>query len=148
MKKIEVGDTLPSFALPNQNGEVITITPHRGKKMVLFFYPKDHTHGCTAEVCSFRDNYELFKSKGVEVYGISSDSVASHKKFSLKHQLNYNLLSDKGGKIRKLFGVPATFWFIPGRVTYLINAEGKIVHVFNSLFNSEQHVQEALEKLR
>ncbi|MFN3917607.1 MAG: peroxiredoxin [Flavobacteriales bacterium] len=147
MTKIKIGDFIPSFALLNQHGETVSSDQFRGKKLVIFFYPKDNTPGCTAEACSFRDNYGLFKAKGTEILGISSDSVETHKKFAKKHNLTYSILSDGKGKVRKLFGVPKILGFIPGRVTYMVDENGKVVHIFDALLDSKRHIQEALSSI-
>jgi thioredoxin-dependent peroxiredoxin len=114
---------------------------------VLFFYPKDDTPGCTKQACAFRDEYEAFGQLDAEVIGISSDSVESHKNFAEKHSLPFLLLSDEGGKVRKLYGVPTTFGLFPGRVTYVIDAEGVVGHIFASQLGVEKHVEEAREAL-
>jgi thioredoxin-dependent peroxiredoxin len=118
------------------------------KPVVLFFYPKDDSPGCTREVCAFRDNFEEFGKLDAEVIGISSDSVESHMSFAVKHELSFTLLSDEAGNIRRLYGVPKTFGLFPGRVTYVIDKEGVVRHVFASQLSVERHVQEALAALR
>jgi peroxiredoxin Q/BCP len=114
---------------------------------VLYFYPKDNTSVCTAEACAFRDSYEIFRTAGAEVIGMSSDSVESHRQFALEHRLAFLLLSDEGGIIRKRYGVSTAFG-LPGRVTYIIDGRGIVRHIFFSQFTSEKHVTEALETLR
>jgi thioredoxin-dependent peroxiredoxin len=118
------------------------------KSVVLFFYPKDDSPGCTREVCAFRDYFEEFGKLDAEVIGISSDSVESHKRFAVEHDLSFTLLSDEGGNIRRLYGVPKTFGLFPGRVTYVIDREGVVRHVFASQLSVKKHVQEALTALR
>lgn len=113
------------------------------KPVILFFYPKDDAPGCTNEACAFRDNYEEFGKLDVQVIGISSDSVESHKRFAEKHDLPYLLLSDEDKKVRKLYGVLNTLGFFPGRVTYVIDSEGIVRHVFSSQLGVERHVEEA-----
>jgi thioredoxin-dependent peroxiredoxin len=140
-----IGDTAPDFTLPSHTGESVQLSDYRGKKVVvLYFYPKDNTPGCTAEACAFRDSYEAFTESGAEVIGISSDSVDSHGKFSGKHSLPFVLLSDKGAKVRKLYGVPNSLVVLPGRVTYVIDRDGVIQHVFSSMSNIGGHIDEAL----
>ncbi len=117
------------------------------KPVVLFFYPKDDTPGCTKQACAFRDGYKEFGKLDAEVIGISSDSVESHKRFAEMHSLPSPLLSDEGGKVRKLYGVPSTFGLFPGRVTYVVNAEGTVGRVFASQLGVERHVEEAREAL-
>ena len=145
--QIKVGDKIPAFQLKDQDGKDFDITSVLGKQpLVIYFYPKDETSVCTKEACSFRDAYEAFSKYGAKVIGISSDNVASHKSFAEHHQLNFTLLSDPDNKARKLFGVPKTF-VIPGRVTYIVDKNGVVVHEFNSLKDSEKHVTESLAAL-
>jgi peroxiredoxin Q/BCP len=115
--------------------------------VVLSFYPKDDTPGCTKEACSFRDGYEQFEMLEAEVIGISSDSVKSHERFVEEHGLPFVLLSDEGGEVRKLYGVPNTLGLFPGRVTYVIDEEGVVRHIFSSQLGISRHVEEALEAL-
>lgn len=146
---IKVGDMAPDFTLPNQAGEPITLSSFRGQKaVVLYFYPKDDTPGCTVESCSFRDSYADFQAAGAEVIGISSDSPVSHQQFATKHNLPFTLVSDEGGKVRSAYGVPATLGLLPGRVTYIIDAAGQVRHIFNSQFNPKAHVGEAMKVLK
>lgn len=146
---IKVGDKAPDFTLPNQTGEQITLSSFRGQKaVVLYFYPKDDTPGCTVESCSFRDSYEDFVATGAEVIGISSDSPDSHQAFASKHNLPFTLVSDANAAVRKAYGVPATLGLLPGRVTYVIDREGIVRHIFNSQFNPKGHVAEAMGILK
>jgi thioredoxin-dependent peroxiredoxin len=146
---VRIGDTAPDFTLPSQSGETVSLSDYRGKKVVvLYFYPKDNTPGCTAEACGFRDSYEAFTENGAEVIGISSDSVDTHGSFSGKHDLPFVLLSDKGGTVRKSYGVPNTLMVLPGRVTYVIDREGTVRHVFSSMTNIGGHIDEALTKVK
>ena len=148
-KRIGVGDRAPDFALPNTSGENVRLSDFAGKRnVVLFFYPKDETAGCVAEVCAFRDSYEVFNEAGAEVIGVSSDSVESHQRFAAHHRLPFTLLSDRGGALRKRYGVPATMGVIPGRVTYVIDKQGTVRHVFSSQSNIGKHISDALETLR
>lgn len=147
--KIQVGDPAPDFTLPTQTGESVSLHDFLGKSaIVVYFYPKDDTAGCTAEACSFRDSYAVFKDAGAEVIGISADSVEAHQKFAQKHRLPFTLLSDKGGTARKLFGVPTTFGLLPGRVTYVIDKEGIVRNIFSSHFTPEKHITEALNTIK
>jgi thioredoxin-dependent peroxiredoxin len=118
------------------------------KAVVLYFYPKDDTPGCTKESCAFRDSYQDFQDAGAEVIGVSSDSAESHGRFAAKHRLPFTLLADQGGQVRKHYGVPATLGLLPGRVTFVIGRDGVVRHVFNSQFQATQHVSEALQALR
>jgi len=116
---------------------------------VLFFYPKDNTPGCTAEACAFRDEYQDFQDLGAEVIGISSDSEESHQKFTQKNRLPFPLLADRGGKVRKLYEVPGVLLgLIPGRVTFVIDKEGIIRYIFNSLSGATDHVSKTKEVLQ
>ncbi len=148
-KPVDVGDRAPDFALPNASGETVRLSDFLGKRnVVLYFYPKDETRGCTAEACAFRDSYQDFQDAGAEVIGVSSDSEASHQGFAAHHQLPFILLSDRGGAVRKGYGVPTTMGVIPGRVTYVIDKQGIVRHVFNSMSNIGRHISDALETLR
>ena len=150
MHKIEKGSSVPGFTLPDQDGNLFDINSVLGKKnLVIYFYPKDDTPGCTIEACYFRDQFEVFKEVDALIIGISGQSVESHKEFATKYKLNYTLLSDEGNDIRKLFGVPTNlFGFIPGRVTYVVNKKGKVVYTFNSQSEATKHVDEALRILK
>ena len=146
---IQVGDQAPDFTLPSQSGEPVRLYDRLGERVVvLYFYPKDNTPGCTAEARAFRDSYEAFMNAGAEVIGVSSDSVARHVGFAGQHDLPFTLLSDQGGRVRKNYGVPATFGVLPGRVTYVIDRGGTVRHVFNSMTRVNQHVSEAVEVVR
>ncbi len=148
--KIEVGSHIPEFKLPDQNGKMFDINSVLGKEnLVIYFYPKDGTTGCTTEACTFRDKMPSFVQSDAKVIGISGDDVASHQKFAKKYNLNFTLLADQGNKVRKLFGVPASMMgTIPGRVSYVVNKKGVVIHIYNSLTNPEQHVTEALSALK
>ncbi len=147
MNKIEVGSIIPQFTLPDQNGDLFSINSVLGKKnLVIYFYPKDDSPGCTKEACSFRDQFEVFTEADALIIGISGQSVNSHKKFAEKYRLTYMLLSDEGNKIRKLFGVPANFLgLLPGRVTYVVDKTGKVVYIFNTQTKTNRHVDDALK---
>lgn len=151
-KGIQVGDKAPPFTLPNAKGEGVSLQELLKKgPVVVYFYPKDETAGCTAQACAFRDAYEDFKALGAEVVGISSDSSTSHDSFAAHHRLPFILLSDKQGEARRLFGVPSSLGILPGRVTYVIDSQGVVRHVFNSQLQATRHVKEAkkiLESMR
>ncbi len=150
MNEIKIGSTIPQFSLPDQNGIMFDISSVLGKKnLVIYFYPKDDTPGCTAEACSFRDQFEVFTEADAVIIGISGQSVQSHKDFAEKHRLTFTLLSDEGNKIRKLFGVPTNFLgLLPGRVTYIADKTGKVIYIFNSQSQATKHVDEALRILK
>ncbi|MDB9446279.1 peroxiredoxin [Anabaena sp. CS-542/02] len=146
---VKVGDTAPDFTLSDQNGSRVSLRDFRGKKaVVLYFYPKDDTPGCTAESCGFRDQYEVFKTAGAEVIGVSGDSPQSHQQFAAKYNLPFTLLSDKDNKVRKEYGATMAFGFVPGRVTYVIDQEGVVQFVLDTMFNFQAHVEEALKTLQ
>ncbi len=149
MKELKVGDTIPNFTARDSNGNDFNSATIVGQKaLVIYFYPKDNTPGCTAQACSFRDQYEDFKDLGAEVIGISSDNVASHQKFSSQFSLPFILLSDEDKKIKKLFGVPAgMFGLLPGRVTYVTDKNGVIQMVFDSVL-ATKHIPRALEAIK
>jgi peroxiredoxin Q/BCP len=142
------GDPAPDFTLEDQDGRPVRLADLRGRPVVVYFYPKDDTPGCTRESCAFRDHYAAFQDAGAEVLGISSDPPASHKAFADKHRLPFRLLADAGGRVRAAFRVPRTAGLLPGRVTYVIDREGVIRHAFNSQLAATRHVDEALEVLR
>lgn len=149
MPEVKVGDKAPDFTLPSNTGENVTLSSFFGKKnVVLFFYPKDESRGCTKEACAFRDSYEVFKDLGAEVLGVSSQSVESHEMFANKYMLPFQLLSDKDSRVRELYGVHSTLGLIPGRVTYIIDRQGIVRHVFSSQSQPEKHIEEALNVLK
>jgi thioredoxin-dependent peroxiredoxin len=148
-RSIGVGDKAPDFTLPAQSGEQVRLSDRLGERVVvLYFYPKDNTPGCTAEACAFRDSHEVFTDAGAEVIGVSSDPVDKHAAFAGRHKLPFTLLSDRGGQVRKRYGVPAVLGLLPGRVTYVIDRQGTVRHVFNSMTNIDQHVSDALDEVR
>lgn len=149
MAALHIDDTIPTFTLHNQDDQPVTISPNVGQPMVIYFYPKDDSPGCTAESCSFRDHYADFQDAGALVYGISGDSTASHRAFKDKHRLPFDLLSDPGNAIRKQLGIkPNLLGLLPGRVTFVVDASGRVVHKFTSQLQVTQHVREALDILR
>jgi thioredoxin-dependent peroxiredoxin len=147
MKKIQVGDIIPAFLLPDQNGNIFDISTYLGKKkLVIFFYPQDGSLNCTREACYFRDLSDVFDEADAVIIGISGQSVESHKQFAETNNLNYILLSDSGNIVRKLFGVPGrVFGLIPGRVTYVSDRSGKVVFIFDSQTETQRHADEALK---
>jgi len=149
MAAIKVGDRVPDFSLPSQTGTTVNISDLIGKKsLVIYFYPKDDTPGCTAESCAFRDSYEVFTDAGAEVIGISADSPQSHQQFAQKYNLPFTLLSDSDNRVRKLFGVPSTLFVLPGRVTYIIDKAGIVRHIFDSMLDFKAHVTESLNTIK
>ena len=146
---VDVGSKAHEFTLPSQSGKLVSLRDFLGKKpVVLFFYPKDDTPGCTKEVCAFKDDYDQFEKLDAEVIGISSDSVESHRRFAKEHELPFTLLSDEGAKVRRLYGVPNTLGLFPGRVTYVLDREGIVRHILSSQIGVEKHVEEALKALK
>ena len=138
-----VGDCLPSFCLEDQDGEQRTPEMVRGRWLVLFFYPKDDTPGCTIQACSFRDSSAAFQELGAEVWGISGDDAISHRRFATRHGLNFPLLVDRNNSLRRSLGVPKALGLMPGRVTYVVDGEGVIRHIFSNLLDGPAHVREA-----
>jgi peroxiredoxin Q/BCP len=146
---IKVGDKAPDFTLPSQIGDNVTLSEFFGKKnIVLYFYPKDESPGCTKEACRFRDSYEELTSLGAEVIGVSGQSVESHKSFATHYGLPFILLSDVDNAVRKLYGVPSTMGVLPGRVTYIIDKQGIVRSIFSSQTQAERHVEEAKKTLK
>lgn len=147
---IKTGDKCPSFTLRDQDGRTFNIDEEIGKEnLVIYFYPKDDSPGCTKQACSFRDSFEDFKDAGARVIGISSDDEASHKKFAAKHNLPFTLLADSNKQVRKKFGVPTNLLgLIPGRVTYIVDMDGIVRGVFNSQIQFDKHITEALNVLK
>jgi len=147
MEKLEVGDKAPDFNAKNQAGETLSLSDFAGKKLILYFYPKDNTPGCTAESCNFRDNYESLLSKGFEVVGVSVDNEASHQRFTKKHNLPFNLLVDDEKKIvqdyqvwgeKNLYGHK---YLGTTRTTFVIDESGHIEHIIAKVKNKEASQQ-------
>lgn len=146
---IKKGDKIVDFKLKDQNGIERTNTEFLGKKLVLFFYPKDESYGCTKEACAFRDAYADFKDYDCEVIGISQGDVDSKSSFVQRNKLNFILLADEGNNLRTAFGIkPDLFGLVPGRVTFIVDREGIVQDVFNSQLNFAKHVQNALEVIK
>ena len=147
---IKEGTTAPAFKTTNANGETVSLKDLRGQKVVLYFYPKDDTPGCTREACSFRDAWKKFKQQGIAVLGVSPDSEASHKKFETKYKLPFTLLADKDHAIADAYGVWGEKKFMGRtymgvlRTTFLIDEKGKIKKVFEKV-KPEDHASEVLE---
>lgn len=145
---IQIGDKLPHFTATKQDGTPFDSKEIHQKPVVIYFYPKDFTPGCTTQACSFRDAYQDFQDLGAEVIGISSDSATSHQNFQQKYKLPFILLSDADRKLRCLFGVPtALFGLLPGRVTYVFDAKGYCIYVFDSM-SAKNHIERALKAIQ
>lgn len=150
LESVKIGDRAPAFSLPSESGESVDIGDYIGRKpVVIFFYPRDNTAVCTREACAFRDSYDEFRNiVDAEVFGISSDPVESHKRFSSEYGLPFKLLSDENGAARELYGVPKTLGILPGRVTYVIDRKGIVVHIISSQLGYKKHAGEAIKALR
>jgi peroxiredoxin Q/BCP len=146
---MKIGDALPDFTLKDQSGQIFVSSSLKGiSPLVIFFYPKDFTPGCTYQVCDFRDSLNDFKDLGAEVIGISTDSEQSHQSFSNKYRLNFRILSDADKKVQNLFNVKSSlFGILPGRETFVFNSEGVLIHRFRS-HNAGSHKEEALKYLQ
>jgi len=149
MAKVKEGDKAPAFVLPRQDGKQVSLSDFAGKQsVVLYFYPKDFTMGCTAETKAFGANLEELRGLGAEVIGVSSDSTQSHREFADACGASFPILSDDGGRVRELYGATGSLGLIPGRVTFVIDKEGIVRRVFSSQLNPKKHVEEAREALR
>jgi peroxiredoxin Q/BCP len=147
---MNIGDRAPSFSLFDQTGASVTLESLLGQgPLVFFFYPKDGTLGCTAEACAFRDASGDFAASGARIFGVSSDDVASHKRFADQHGFRYPLLADVGGKLREAWGIKKAFFGLSdGRVTVVLDAAGVVRHQYEALMQSNRHVEEALSTVR
>jgi peroxiredoxin Q/BCP len=142
------GDQAPDFTLTSQSGQSVRLSSFKGQhNVVVFFYPRDFSPGCTKEVCRFRDNYEEFSKIGAQLIGISSDDQPAHEKFTSQHKLPFLLLTDPSGFVRNAYGVKKTLGLLPGRATFVIDRNGIIRHVFSSQMNPHRHIDEALAAL-
>ena len=149
MSRPNVGDRAPDFRLPDANGATVRLSEILSKKaVVLYFYPKDETPGCTAESCAFRDAYDDFTAAGAEVVGVSRDDGASHVRFAAHHRLPFVLLSDPEGRVHDLYGIRTRLGFLRDRVTFVIDRGGIVRHVFTSMIDMQAHVQKALPIVR
>ncbi len=145
---VGVGEPAPDFRLLSNRGDYVSLHDFLGKKLVVYFYPKDFTRGCTAEACSFRDSYEAFKDLGAEVIGISSDNQNTHNAFAKEHGLPFILLSDTDGSVRKAYGVKKSLGLFDGRVSFVIDKKGIVRHMFSSQVRATAHVAEAMNVLK
>ena len=152
MGYLKVGDTAPDFTAKNQDGKEIRLSNFKGKKVILYFYPKDDTPGCTAEACNLRDNYADLTKKGFEVIGVSPDGEQSHTKFISKYNLQFNLIADTSKVILKQYGAWGTKNMYGKesegglRTTYIINEEGKIEKVISKV-DTKNHSTQILTEL-
>lgn len=145
---LKKGDLIPSIKLKDKDGNEFMLNKFRGNPVVIYFYPRNFTPGCTAEACDFRDQYQDFKDLGAEVIAISSDSSKSHSKFSQQYNLPFIFLSDEDKEARKAFGVKSSlFGLVPGRETFVFDKNGTLRMRYNNL-NASNHTSIALEKLR
>ena len=148
-KKVGEGEKAPDFSLKAQDGRTISLHDFFGKSnVVLYFYPKDFTMGCTAEAKSFSESYDDVLGMGAEVVGVSSDSQDTHDRFAESCKVKFPLLADEGGKLRETYGVKSSLGFIPGRVTFVIDKTGTVRKVFSSQLNPTRHVSEAIQALK
>jgi peroxiredoxin Q/BCP len=146
---LQTDDAAPAAQLALHDGRTLSLaTLWAEHPVVLFFYPKDNSPVCTKEACAFRDAYEDFVAAGATVVGVSGDSAESHAQFAATHRLPFLLATDADGALRRAFGVPKMLGLIPGRVTYVIDREGIVRHVFNGQFAADRHVREALAAVR
>lgn len=143
---LKVGSIAPDFEGLSDSGDKIKLSDFRGKNIVLYFYPKDGSPGCTKEACAFRDNWDLLKDYDCVIIGVSSDSLESHREFKRKYNLPFILVSDPDNKIRELYDAKGLL--IPSRVTYLIDKQGVIRLAFSSQFRPASHVHKVLEVLK
>ncbi len=141
---LRIGDLAPDFEAIDQNGRELKISERKGKVVVLYFYPKDFTPGCTAEACNFRDNFDEFTKRGIDVIGISVDSEGTHKKFADKLGIPFILLSDKGKEISKKYNVLGLT--SAKRVTFIIDKEGRIAYIFEKV-SPKEHAKEVINKI-
>lgn len=150
--KLQVGQLAPDFALPDQDGRVHLLSSYRGRFVLLYFYPKDDTPGCTMEACSFQRSISKFENFEVKIFGISSDSEGGHKQFANKYQLSFTLLADKQKEVIETYGVWKKSNFsskdfeVIMRSSFLINKEGKITKIYENV-NPENHVEEVLKDI-
>ncbi len=144
--KLEAGSLAPTFIGKDQNGKNVKLNDFEGKKIILYFYPKNNTPGCTKQACNLRDNYKRLKELGFEIIGISSDSAFSHQKFIKKQNLPFLLITDSDGSISKLYGVWRRFWFNKRR-TFIINEKGYIEYIIKNV-NTKSHAEQILKILK
>lgn len=144
---LQIGDTAPDFEAKNQHGETVRLSDHRGKKVVLYFYPKDNTPGCTAQACNLRDNYSDLQNAGYEVIGISTDSISSHQKFAQQQHLPFTLVADEDKKINEVYGVwkeksmYGRKYMGTARTTFVISEDGIITDIIEKVKTGDHSAQ-------
>lgn len=142
---LKIGDKAPGFNLESTDGSEFRLSEYEGQRLVLYFFPKDFTSVCTKQACSFRDQFGHLRDLGIPVFGISRDSLDTHRRFKEQFQLPFELLADEGGTVSKLYGAQMWLLPVPKRVTYLIDEEGKISAVYEAMLEDEAHVKAMLE---
>lgn len=146
---LSIGKKAPDFSLPSTSGQKVNLyEDYKGKSIILYFYPKDFTPGCTAEACEFRDQFAAFRDVDVPVFGISRDSIKTHLRFQKEHRLPFELLSDLDGKVCKSYDALIPLIKMPKRVTYLLNEKHEVIEVFSDMFESRGHIKSMLEKMK
>lgn len=145
---LNIGTKAPDFNLPSTSGKNFKLSEDaKNEAIIIYFYPKDNTRVCTAEACQFRDNFELLRNLSIKVVGISTDSIQRHKSFKEKHELPFELLSDRNGSVSKLYKAHIPFLNLSKRITYLLNADHEIVEVVNDLFSAEKHLKQIVSNI-
>ncbi|KOY85906.1 redoxin domain protein [bacterium 336/3] len=146
---LKLNSIAPNFDLPSTNGKNISLENDlKGKPCIVYFYPKDFTPGCTKEACEFRDQFATFRNLNIDVFGISRDNVETHLKFKEQHKLPFELLSDVDGKVCKSYDALIPIVGIPKRISYLLDAEHKVLAVYQDFFGAEDHIKEMLKKIQ
>lgn len=145
---VREGYKAPDFELPDDSGNLVRLSDFKGKNIVLFFYPKDMSPGCTREACTFRDYYEEFLKYDAVVIGVNMDPPETHKRFKEKYNLPFILLSDSDGRVMKMYGVEKRLGLLIDRITFVIDREGVIRYIFKSQFRPKKHVKKAIEVLK
>ena len=139
----------PDFTLGSTSGKPFTLSKDAaGKPLIIYFYPKDFTSGCTKEACEFRDSFEFFKDTKIDVYGISRDSVETHHKFRKAHNLPFHLLADEDGRVADLYKASVPLINFTKRITYLLDKNHRIAGVYQNLFGAKKHIHEMIAKVK